>query len=121
MTEPEKQRLHISKETLDLILGMQGEKKKKKPIEGKPEPIMTMADLRRPEPECQLPEPVRTEENPYPNETCPHCGLVFMLMTDAKGTYWVSKEDHELMIRQTTKHQEPERKEYVERKEYPHA
>jgi hypothetical protein len=121
-------RLYISPEVMEKILGAQGQKP---PPEGhvpsgplkKPEPIMTLADLRRPEPECQLPEPVRTPENEYPKPTCPHCGLVFMLVTDSKGTYWVSKADHEVMIRQQEQKRSPERRheEFSEEQWHPYA
>jgi len=93
-------------------------KKKNEPEPGTQKPVkkMTYDDLRRPEPECQLPEPVRTEENPYPYPTCPHCNLVFMLVDRDKGTCeWVVKADHELLIAQMPR----VREEYNEEREWP--
>ena len=51
----------------------------------------------------------------YP--TCPHCGIVYMLVDGRNGTEWVSKTDHAEMIRQMDEQYPAEHKKTV--REYP--
>ena len=72
----------------------------------------TIRDLRRPEPECPMPEPIRPPDSVGVYFTCPHCGVTFMLVQQIGDDgvnwdeIWVNSHDHAAMVKEQFKRAE---------------
>jgi hypothetical protein len=63
----------------------------------------SIRDLRRPDPECQMPEPIRPPDSGKVLFTCPHCQITFILVQQRGDNgweeVWVNAQEHAAMIK----------------------